>query len=52
MEVTIVTPIPVQLPIAVVAFQLNWGLVLRLVPRKVSLPAQRTLQSAMSPVFV
>ena len=39
--------IPVQLDIAVVAFQLRVA-----VPRSVSLAAQRALQSAMSPVFV
>ena len=40
-------PIPSQSGIAVVAFQF-----MVLVPRRVSLAAQRTLQSAMSPVFV
>ena len=39
--------IPCQLPIAVVAFQFRVA-----VPRRVSLAAQRTLQSAMSSVFV
>ena len=39
--------IPVQLDIAVVAFQLRAA-----VPRSVSLASQRALQSAMSPVFV
>ena len=39
--------IPRQLDIAVVAFQLREP-----VPRRVSFSPQRTLQSAMSPVFV
>ena len=39
--------IPCQLDIAVVAFQLRGP-----VPRRVFLTPQRTLQSAMSPVFV
>ena len=39
--------IPCQLDIAVVAFQLRAA-----VPRRVSFSPQRTLQSAMSPVFV
>ena len=41
------TVIPCQLDIAVVAFQLRG-----MVPRNVSFPAQRFLQSAMRPVFV
>ena len=39
--------IPFQLDIAVVAFQLRVA-----VPRRVSFSPQRTLQSAMRPVFV
>ena len=40
-------PTPCQLDIAVVEFQFRG-----MVPRNVSFPAQRFLQSAMSPVFV
>ena len=46
-EVPLLTLIPCQLDIAVVAFQFRVA-----VPRRVSFAAQRALQSAMRPVFV